>query len=195
MAKKKVKVNLGDIFAIKVNENTYSYGQIVTQGETDDSMIIYDITSEKHPALEEIISKPIIFFINTMDMCIQNGNWVIIGNAKVPTDLKFPSYIVGTPSGYKVVSHNDKILGKANKSAIRDLKFFTSYSPVCLEDTIKSKYDNGEWYKELDDILYKIPDTNIHYCGPDSKWLRLTIKIVLVVVIITVVAVLFLLLR
>lgn len=156
MAKKIVKVNVGDIFAIRINAKMYSYGQVVTQGETDDSMIVYDITSEKHPTLEEIISRPIIFFINTMDMYIENGNWAIIGNAKVPKDLKFPKYIVETLSGYKVVSHTDEILGKANESQIRDLKFFTSYSPIVLEDAVKAKYGNGEWYAELDNLVYKL---------------------------------------
>ncbi|MDP4147216.1 MAG: Imm26 family immunity protein [Bacillota bacterium] len=156
MAKKKANVRVGDIFAIRIGKNMYSYGQVVAQGTTSDSMIIYDIISDEHPSVEEIIGRQIVFFINTVDVEIEDGKWVIVGNAQIPKHLVFPQYITETLEGYKVLSHKGEVLGIANEYQIKELKPVTSYSPIILEDAVKAKYGYEDWYAELDNIVYKL---------------------------------------
>ncbi len=117
-------------------------------------MIIFDITSDKHPSLEKIINKPIIFFIHTVDTEIEDGIWSVIGNTNIPKNITFPKYITETLEGFEVLSHKGKVLGIANKNQISSLKHLTSYSPKVLEDAVKARYGDGEWYSELDKLLY-----------------------------------------
>lgn len=105
--------------------------------------------------MEEIINKPILFFIQTVDTEIEDGNWIVIGNANIPNNIIFPKYITETLEGYEVLSHEGKVIGVADENQISTLKYLTSYSPRVLEDAVKARYGNGKWYLALDDLVYK----------------------------------------
>ncbi|WP_160319729.1 Imm26 family immunity protein [Paenibacillus xylanivorans] len=67
---KRVTVKIGDVFAIRLNQGRYCYGQVVSEGRISDCMIVYDLVSMEHPKVSEITSKPIISLILKM-----SPNW------------------------------------------------------------------------------------------------------------------------
>ncbi|PQP81570.1 hypothetical protein C0Q44_17800 [Paenibacillus sp. PCH8] len=60
--KKRVSVKIGDVFSIRLNQDRYCYGQVVSKGRISDCLIVFDMVSTEHPTVSEITSKPIIFF-------------------------------------------------------------------------------------------------------------------------------------
>lgn len=155
MGRKRIKVNLGDVFAIKVDENLFSYGQVVYTNGTTGYIVIYDVTAEKHPDIQEIVNKPIVFFANTILIHIISGKWELIGNAELPKCITFSRYIVRTLDGYRVKSHEGKTLGPATENDIKELKHQKTYSPAIIEDAVKAKFGDAEWYPTLDELVYK----------------------------------------
>lgn len=153
--KKKVNVNIGDVFVIKIDEFTYSYGQVVAEGIISDCMVVYDIISTKHPSLDEITSKPVVFLIQTVNSRIEDGIWEVIGNIQIP-NINFPIYKVESEDGFMIAKHDGAIL-KENPipSEIQNLMELESWSPVSLEKAIKAKYGNANWDSYYDDLIYK----------------------------------------
>jgi patatin-like phospholipase/acyl hydrolase len=156
MAKKKIiTVNVGDIFAIKIDNLNYCYGQVVAEGRISDCMVIYDIISKEHPTLEEITSKPIVFLIQTVNSRIEDRKWEVIGNTQI-APINFPVYKVKTEEGFMMVRHDGEILKKnPSLSDVKKLKELESWSPVSLEKEIRAKYVTGEWDSNYDDLIYK----------------------------------------
>lgn len=152
--KKKVKsTNVGDVFKIEIKENLYCYGQIVSKGNLSDTIIIYDKISSNNLDLDEIINNKIIFYVNTVDEFITNGRWMLIGKACLPDNLKYREYI--TDIKQQVLSQEGKVIRSASRKDIKELTSYISYSPIMVEDAVKAKYGDDNWYSALDDILYK----------------------------------------
>jgi hypothetical protein len=155
MAKKKVKVKLGDIFAIKIEKNRYSYGQVVAEGRSSDCMVVYDIVNMEHPLLVEIVSNKIVFLIQTVNSRIEDGIWEVIGNAPIPDNITFPLYKERNNNGFRIVRHDGSIFKEdATESEVENLKVLISRSPVSLEKAIKAKYSNSDWDSYYNDLIY-----------------------------------------
>lgn len=110
--KKKVKVKIGDVFTIRLDQGRYCYGQVVSEGRISDCMIVYDLVSMEHPTISEITSKPIIFLIQTVNSRIEDGIWSVIGNGSIPS-MTFPLYKVETEDGYVLVDHMGDVMNEA----------------------------------------------------------------------------------
>ena len=52
--KKRVSVKIGDVFAIKLNQDWNCYGQVVSEGRISDCMIVFNLVSMEHPTVSEI---------------------------------------------------------------------------------------------------------------------------------------------
>ncbi|MCM3625753.1 immunity 26/phosphotriesterase HocA family protein [Paenibacillus glycanilyticus] len=154
MARKK-KVNIGDIFAIKLDHARYSYGQVVAEGSISDCMVVFDLVTKEHPAANYITSNPIIFIIQTVNSRIEDGHWEVIGNDTIPT-INFPLYKADTENGYNLVNYKGEVINEyPSSSEIKEIKDFESWSPVCLEEAVKAKFVTGEWDSYYDDLIYK----------------------------------------
>jgi hypothetical protein len=152
--RKKIKVNIGDVFCIKIDKEKYSYGQVVAEGRTSDCMVIYDIISKEHPEVYNITSKPIIFLIQTVNSRIEDGIWEVIGNVELP-EINYPVYKVETEVGYMLVNHLGEIIDETpDQSAIEQINELASWSPVSLEKAVKAKFITGDWDSYYDDLIY-----------------------------------------
>ena len=147
------QITIGDVFAIPLGNGKYGYGQIVGGGQPK-TYVIYDITADKHPDVNDIVSKKIIFFTHTVDVQIEDGVWHLIGKIEVPENIRFPEYIVDTPNGYFVTNFEGELLRPANPSEKELLKTRKSVSPSIIEDAIKAQYGIEEWYPYLENIKY-----------------------------------------
>jgi hypothetical protein len=156
MRSKRNRPKVGEIFMIPIDNNYYSYGQIVTKGATSDCVVIYDILRQEHPSLDEITSCPIVFFAHTVDVRIVDGLWPVLGNAPVPKNIVFPKYKTETLDGYMILNHEgDIIKQEATESETEELNYLDSWSPESIEKAIVAKYGNAKWEPYYDELIYK----------------------------------------
>jgi hypothetical protein len=152
--KKKIKVKIGDIFKIKLAEDTYGYGQVVSEGKTSDCLIAFDLHSYECPSLDEITSKDIIFFIQTVNSRLEDGLWDIIGNATVP-EISFPKYKEETEHGFKLINYLGETINlNPTQNELEGAIRLKSRSPVTLENALKAKYITGKWDPYYNDLIY-----------------------------------------
>ncbi|WP_042162462.1 Imm26 family immunity protein [Paenibacillus gorillae] len=152
--KKKVKVRIGDVFAIKIEQDKYSYGQVIAEGRISDCMVIFDVVSKEHLPVIDITSKPIVFLIQTVNSRIEDGIWEVIGNAPLP-HINFPVYKVETEDGYMLVDHSGDIINENPRdSEIEGVIELESWSPVSLEKVVTARFITGEWDSYYDDLIY-----------------------------------------
>lgn len=152
--KKRVRVKIGDVFAISLNQNRYCYGQVVSEGRISDCMIVYDMVSMEHPTISEITSKPIIFLIQTVNSRIEDGIWSVIGNGSIPS-MTFPLYKVETEDGYMLVDHKGDVINEdPSASEIEEVPELESWSPVSLEKAVHARFITGEWDPYYNELIY-----------------------------------------
>ncbi|MDR9746146.1 Imm26 family immunity protein [Paenibacillus taichungensis] len=153
--KKRVKVKLGDVFAIRLDQTRYCYGQVVSEGRISDCMIVYDLVSMEHPKVSDIPSKPIIFLIQTVNSRIEDGIWNVIGNGPI-SSLTFPLYKVETEDGYMLVNHQGDVENEyPSASEIENVPKLESWSPVSLEKAVNARFVTGEWDPYYNELMYK----------------------------------------
>ncbi|SDO32221.1 hypothetical protein SAMN04487897_1121, partial [Paenibacillus sp. yr247] len=115
----------------------------------------YDIICVEHPPLVEIVSKKIVFFIQTVNSRIEDGIWEVIGNVPIPENIIFPKYKERTKDGFRIVNHQGSILKEVvTDTEVENLRALVSRSPVSLEKAIKAKYVTGEWDSFYNDLIY-----------------------------------------
>lgn len=156
MGKKKHDVKVGDVFYMKISgEDKYSYGQVISLGETSECIIIFDITSNSHPEINDIVQNPILFVAQTVTVKIEDNEWGYIGNIDTPENITLPEYICDTLDGKVILNYKGEILRKATNDEIETFITLKSCSPAIVEDAVNSKYGKEEWYPYLDNLLYK----------------------------------------
>jgi hypothetical protein len=148
----------GDIFSIKIDSSRYAFGQVVF-ADIVGLNIIFDIISDQCPLLEEVIKTPIILIGYTTYNFIANGEWRIVGNANIPTNLHYPKHIAETYINGELktmlYSHDHKQLGEASEIEKRLLKNHKSYSPKVIEEAIKAWFGLLPWQVYYDELLYR----------------------------------------
>jgi Immunity protein 26 len=157
---KKVHANIGDVFAIKLTNEEYVFGQIVFKEIKENGIpkcyIIYDYKSKDIPELKDIINKEIIALTYTSDIFIENKRWKNLGNSKTPY-INYPKYLLGDLENLRVVDHKGEYIRKASETDKENLTYHTSVTPKVIEKLVEALFNNGEWYKTMDiqDLIYK----------------------------------------
>jgi hypothetical protein len=152
MARRK-KVKIGDVFIIETDKGK-CYGQIVADG-INNCYLIFDIVSDEVLLPEQVVKKPIVFLTFTIDACIEEDKWKVIGNTSVPSDIVYPIFKVRTTSGYMVTNHQGNYLRRASDDELERLKYHKSVSPALLEHAVQARFGSGKWEDYFDEILYK----------------------------------------
>lgn len=148
----------GDVFAVKLDDKTYGYGQLV-EGSMLGCYIFYDIIAEEHPPIEQIAGSSIILLTFTVDQRIVVGDWKVIGNAPIPENVTIPEfkmdYFENGSLICMVMRFDGTILRPANKEEKRFLRTMKSYTPNLIEDVLKAKFGLTSWDSCYDELLYK----------------------------------------
>jgi hypothetical protein len=154
--RKKVKGKVGDIFMISLKTNKHCFGQIIIYSpEKYESplCILFDFVAEEIPEIQSIIKKPILAIANINDFAINDGRWLIIGNAKVAiNNLILPNCIEGLP--LRVRSYDGNFIRYATEQDEKELKYKTDNPPLAFEYLARHKYEGGPWDGFYDDILF-----------------------------------------
>ncbi|MFI8685751.1 Imm26 family immunity protein [Rossellomorea sp. NPDC077527] len=153
--RRKVKVKVGDIFSIKIDENRFCYGQVHSKGEFCDFIIIFDLISNEHPPVKTLPNKPVIFLVSTVLTRIEDGLWEVLGNQSIP-EIYFPKYKEETDEGYQLIDYLGSVIDEhPRKTELDALKELNSWSPISIENALRAKFIELEWDSYYDDLIYE----------------------------------------
>lgn len=150
-----MKLKEGDLFEIRIAENVFVYGQIVSIFKKKAiSIVCFTGTYDRRPAVEEIINKEVLLFGNTFDAKLYHGDWVIFSNEKSNlTSIKMPYYKIGTDLIYVEDFFENKIR-RASKDEINKLRYRNYVAPIRFESALKAYYKYIDWVDIYDELLY-----------------------------------------
>ncbi|QEC53035.1 immunity protein 26 of polymorphic toxin system [Anseongella ginsenosidimutans] len=139
---KKQKPVPGDIVKVKIDESMHTYARILNY--TD--FAFYDaLTSEDIKAVEEIVSKPILFKAIVNDRGVEDGLWPIIGNVPLEDSLMNSTYYlpdIVDPSHFRI-RENVKIR-EASREECVGLEVGVIWDPIHIEQRLKDHYEGNE---------------------------------------------------
>lgn len=114
-------------------------------------MVIYDLISREHPPVNTIISKPVILLIQTVNSRLEDGFWKIVAYGEIP-ELNLPMY---KEEGYMLANYKGEIIDDSpDQDQVEYFKELESWSPVSLENAVRTKFITGEWDDYYNDLIY-----------------------------------------
>lgn len=153
------KIQTGDIIAIPLDDNNFGYAQFVDGDNLLGCYIVFDVMSKAYPLVENIVVKPILYMAFTSAFKIVNGEWKVIGNGKVPKNVKIPLFKVDVAHegkiGTMVTDFKGNILRNATEQEVRTLNTMSSYTAVVIENAIRAKYGIIPWKEHYDALVYE----------------------------------------
>ena len=157
--KKKIKTQIGDLFAIPIGDSEYCYGQVVSEIEESGKVfpytyIVYDFMGPIETPLEMIRTQEILLLFHTVDVDIEDGVWPIIGQADVPEHIKFPEYQQRKLGKLMVIGVDCKVIRAATVEDEKMLGTMKSVSPSVVVNLLKAHFGEGEWHEYYDDLIY-----------------------------------------
>jgi Immunity protein 26 len=165
MSRRRLKLRVGDVFSIPVDDDRVGYGQIVsTWGESGGQFYfaVFDgaYPSDEEPDFEAVLANPVILLALSMDALLVHGHWQVFGNAEVDLDrIPWPAYKEGVspPGAFDVVDAS----GQRRRSAADDeaarLPFRTVVAPIRVEKAFRALNGTEPW-DEAYDALRPVDD-------------------------------------
>lgn len=139
-----MRVKVGAVFAIPINDREFAYGQIVADTKPR-CYVIYAIKSSIHPELNKIVSSKILLLAYTVDAFLEKGPWLLLGYAEIPKDIVFPNFLLGVFETKTVVDHYGKHLRRATLKDVKELSYHRSVSPAVFRDAARAIWGELEW--------------------------------------------------
>jgi len=161
---KRFKLNVGDVFAIPLNENEVGFGQCVTpHKKTSGGFVIavYSFREDKNQTVDisKIVNTEPIFLGFTFDALLCDlPKWKIIGNySDNINSLKLPYNRLGTPPDeIYLLNVNNERIAEISEEIFNELTYKTEIAPIRYENALKAYFGLQEWKEEdYDKILYK----------------------------------------
>jgi len=153
-----MKLKVGDIFTIPVNDEKTGFGQIIKIPNKSNFVIVVfnEIYAGRNwPGLTEIVNDKILFFGYTMDAKLYHKHWKIIGNDSINVSkIKMPFYKLGTPPDCKLTDYKGNILRRITKDIFDRLNYQEVIAPVRYENALKATHNFAEWREDYNELLY-----------------------------------------
>jgi len=154
----KLKLKVGDIFTIPVNDEKTGFGQIINIPNKNNFIIaIFESVyyGKEWPNLDEIVTDKILFLGYTMDALLYHKEWKIIGNISSNiSKVQLPYYKLGTPPDMKLVNYKGDKLRKASRDEFENLEYETVVAPVRYEKALQAYHQLDKWNEDYDRLLY-----------------------------------------
>ena len=104
----KLTLNVGDVFAVPIDDSRVGVGQIVgTYGKDAYYFAIFASTasSKEQIDLAEAVAERVLLLALLFDAKLAAGHWTVVGNQPVRDDIPLPAFkeVVGSPDRVDVV--------------------------------------------------------------------------------------------
>lgn len=159
MSAKRNNIRIGDVISIPIDEKRHTYGQFIEGDKLLGCYVVYNVVSEHYPTLDVIVNSDRLLMFFTQGHYIVGGQWKVIGNTKIPPDIKVPVFKVelyeNNTTRWMVMDYNGAILRPASENEISSLSLMHSYTSALVDDAIKAKYDLLKWESIYNGLLYR----------------------------------------
>ena len=155
----KIKLSVGDLFKIPLDENRYGIGVILHVAKHNFIIAIYDAIFYNSGDLnfDDLKSKTIVFLGYTLDAKIYHEDWTIVSkiSPREVSEIYFPYYKLGTPpKDIFVVNYKGEKLRQATLEEFEQLDYETTIAPIRYENALKAHFNLIEWKDDFNSILY-----------------------------------------
>jgi hypothetical protein len=152
----KIRVKVGDVFLIPIDETTWVIGQLVRKLQSELYVAIFaDRYSSTDVEPRSILDKKPLFLVLTLDALLYHGMWPIIGNVQENRNsIPEPAFKVGIwGSGPHIISRDEKISRLATPAELGVLRPRTVDSPKNIEIMVRNYFGMNEDQFDFDDYL------------------------------------------
>jgi hypothetical protein len=164
-AKKRLRLNVGDVFCIPVDEERVGYGQIVAQWSESGGHFYFAIFDSLYPVdevpdLESIASSSLVLLALSMDALLFHEHWRVVGHREVDeASIPWPAYKEGVspPGTFDVVDHTGTRRRRAAEDEIECLPFRKVVAPIRVEKALRALHGKEVW-DEAYDALRPVPE-------------------------------------
>lgn len=164
-ARKRLKLNVGDVFSIPVGDERVGYGQIVARWSGSGGhfyFAVYDVVdpAAEVPDLESIVSSPLVFLALSMDALLVHEHWLLVGHHEIDeAAIPWPAYKEGVspPGTFDVVDHTGTRRRRASEDEIESLPFRKVVAPIRIEKALRALHGEGLW-DDAYDALRPVPE-------------------------------------
>ena len=155
-ASPKIRVKVGDVFLIPIDETTWVVGQLVRKKGSQLYVAIFaDRYSSTDVDPKSILDKKPLFLVLTLDALLYHGMWPIIGNVQENRNsIPEPAFKVGIwGSGAHIISRDETICRLATREELEVLQPRIVDSPKNIEIMVRSYFGTNEDQFDFDDYL------------------------------------------
>ena len=149
VAIKRQKIRVGDVVRIMLGHGSHTYAQVLTGG----SYVFYNCRTKDDLTVEDIVRRPILFFVAVADYGIKENRWQIIGTHRSEEPLVPPAKFIQDPLNINSFSlyFNDGKIVRTTRDECVGLERAASWDPEQIEDRIRDHYADrqNEWLELL----------------------------------------------
>ncbi len=165
MSPKRLKLRVGDVFSIPVDDDRVGYGQIVASCGGSGGQFYFAVFEgayprDEAPDLDAVLGEPLVLLALSMDALLLHGHWRVIGHAEVDEDrIPWPAYKEGvsSPGSFDVVDASGQRRRSASEEEAARLPFRTVVAPIRVEKAFRA-LNGAEPWDEAYDALRPVDD-------------------------------------
>jgi hypothetical protein len=154
-----MKLKIGDVFTIKLNNEEAGFGQVISF--PNKSSLLISILKHKEIiassySLESILTSEILFLGYSLDAKLYHKHWEIIGNMSIG-NVVLPYNKLGTPPDeIYITDYKGKIIRECTIEEFNNLDYRTVIAPIRYENALKAYYGLLPWIDEdYNKLFYK----------------------------------------
>ena len=131
------KRTIGDVVKISLGDRTHTYARVLS----DASFAVYDARETKELPLEEIIQRPVLFFVAVMDHAVKKGRWPVVGHSPVQDRLLPPPRFIQDPLDRDSFSiYENGRIRRATRQECIGMERAAVWEPEHVEDRLRDHY-------------------------------------------------------
>ena len=131
------KRTVGDIVKIPLGDGTHTYAHALQEA----SFAVYDCRVAEELAVEQVVNRPVLFFVAVMHHAVKKGRWPIVGHSRLNERLSRPPTFIQDPLNKNSFSiyENGEIKPSSRVQCV-GLERMAVWEPEHVEDRIRDQY-------------------------------------------------------
>lgn len=158
----RVRLRVGHVFAVPLDEDRIGYGQIVhSSGHGNYFFALFERPYQRNekPDLRTVVNDRLALLALSLDALLYHEHWQLVGHCAVDsTRVPWPAYKEAiSPGRFQVVDHAGKRRRTATAAEAEELPFRTVVAPIVVENAYKALHGLAGW-DDAYDKLRPVPD-------------------------------------
>lgn len=153
MSRRRLKLRVGDVFSVPVDDNRVGYGQIAATWGESGGQFYFAVFDGVHPRdekpdLDGVLAEPLILLALSMDALLVHDHWQVVGHGQVDDDrIPWPAYKEGVlpPGTFEVVDYAGRRRRLASEDEVESLPFRTVVAPIRVEKALRGLVGTEPW--------------------------------------------------